>query len=576
MKLRVWWMSIVAAWLVACGGGNSNSDSGGTADSSASGTTDTTVGGNSGNNTANGYQAGPGPQGGATLYSGFRSSKKLVLHQRSTIAITPASFRDRLTTMEAAIDAFDGVFLKMPTASDAVMRNTALAAATIATDLAPLYALKPTKLKYNFAMVTVKNDLDPFDDWTTVLANFSNLAKVARDAGLVGIVIDNEDLGGLRANYPYDVKVQTKSADEYRAQTQAVSKRIMQAITAEFPDAVVVVLRGPAGAEPKAPANLVNCESRDPANAAFQVVGATCGDNPTVLLGPFFAGFVEGNGARSLVVDGGTDYGLRTAEQFSGSATWRKTTIAQASTGSAFMSPVLRGAWPAVSVSFGVRELDGARGNLLPNVSSLFAATLSGAMQSSNHFAWASFDVTDMTKVGAGNEWAAAARSGKAAGLSTSTRLASAAAGSGTGLMAQYFAQTDESELLQTIVDATVDFEWNTVGPTHTILGETKDNFSVVWTGYIEAPANGMYTFVSSTDDGMTVTVDGTRVVDRFFYQGESEQVGMSIALEAGKRYPITIHWFQGNGGAAAHVWWIAPGAMTKALLPANRLYPVY
>ena len=35
------------------------------------------------------------------------------------------------------------------------------------------------------------------------------------------------------------------------------------------------------------------------------------------LLGPFFAGFVEGKGARSLLVDGGTDYGLRTAEQFS-------------------------------------------------------------------------------------------------------------------------------------------------------------------------------------------------------------------------------------------------------------------
>jgi hypothetical protein len=34
------------------------------------------------------------------------------------------------------------------------------------------------------------------------LANVGALARVARDAGLVGFVIDNESLGGLRVNYP--------------------------------------------------------------------------------------------------------------------------------------------------------------------------------------------------------------------------------------------------------------------------------------------------------------------------------------------------------------------------------------
>lgn len=128
------------------------------------------------------------------------------------------------------------------------------------------------------------------------------------------------------------------------------------------------MLRGPAGGEPRAPADIVNCESRDPANAEFFLTGTPCGDNVAALLGPFFGGFVEGNGTRSLIVDGGTDCGLRTSEQFTGSATWRKTTIATSATGSAFMSPALRGAWPTVKASFGVRDFDGARGNLLPNV----------------------------------------------------------------------------------------------------------------------------------------------------------------------------------------------------------------
>ena len=382
MATRLWLGVVMGAVVAACGGG--------------SGTT-----GSSTDNRSS-YHVGPGPQGGSALYSQFRSGKKLVLHQRQLIAVTPASLRDRLATMETTLGAFDGVFLRLPTTGDKIATATPVAASAIATDLQPLYALKPAQLKYNFAVVPMQHDLDAFDDWSPVIANFMALAKVARDAGLVGIVIDDEAYSGLRANYPHGLKFPNRTLQDYRAQTQLVGKKIMQAIVAEFPDAAVVVLRGAAGADPATPVHLVNRES-----------------DTAQLLGPFFAGFVEAKVASSLLVDGGTDYGLRTAEQFDGSAAWRRTGLPSAATNSVFISDDVRAAWPtAVNISFGLRELDGAHGNLLPNDTTLWASTVLTALRSTDTFVWASFDLTDLTQATASNPWVAAATRAKLAAAS--------------------------------------------------------------------------------------------------------------------------------------------------------------
>ncbi len=532
---------VALAMLSGCGGGGgSNSGSSG-----AAAAADTTS-----------YPAGPGPLGGASLYSDFRGGRKLALHQRGVIAVTPAKLRDSLASMEAALDAFDGVFLRLPTTGDAVTRNSALAASAIAADLEPLYALRPAKLRFNFAVMTMRHDLDPFDDWTTALHNVTNLARVARDAGLVGIVVDNEDVAGLRVNYPYDVKFASNTLEQYQAQMQRVGQKIMEAIVTEWPDAVVVVLRGPAGAEPASPASLVNREV-----------------DSAQLLGSFFAGFVAGKGPRALAVDGGTDYGLRTAEQFAASRDWRKNGLVSAATDCAFIAEGLRSVWPGtVNISHGVRELDGSHGNLLANDPTLWASTLRAALENADTLVWASFDLSDLTKATAAAPWPTAARRAKAAAGTPGAHLGSTAPGSGTGLMAQYYAQIDETELTQTLVDGTVDFVWSGTGPINTILGQT-DDFSVVWTGYLEAPVTGTYTIFGTTDDGMQIFIGGVAVVDAFYYQAPTEHVG-TIDLVAGMRYPIKIRYFQGGGETEAHVAWQPPGGSRQAI-PATQLYPV-
>ena len=542
MNNKIWAVVVTSALVVACGGGSSGS--GGS--------------GGSGDDGSGAYAAGLGPQGGAALYSDFRTGKKLILHQRGLIAVSPATLRDKLATMETTLTAYDGVFLRLPATGDLLTTAAAVKASAIATDLEPLYALRPTRLKYNFAVMPIQRDLDVFDDWSIPLANIGALAKVARDAGLVGIVVDNESLAGFRGNYPYDLKFPNRTIEDYRAQTQVIGRKIMQAIVAEFPDAAIVVLRGAAGADPDSPANLVNREF-----------------DSAQLIGPFFAGFVEGKGggARALLVDGGTDYGLRTAEQFIAAAAWRRTGLPAATTTSSFISDTVRAAWPtAVNVAFGVRELDGARGNLLPNWPMLFANTLVQSLRASDTFVWASFDLTDMTQAAATEPFVAAAAQARVAAATPTGTLASAAPASGTGLLAQYYSLIDESELAQTLVDPVIDNVWSGTGPINTILEGQNDNFSVVWTGYVEAPVTGTYTFFGTTDDGMQILIGGVAVVDAFYDQAPTEHAG-TIDLVAGQRYPIKIRNFQGGGETEAHVSWQPPGDV-KALLPTERMYP--
>ena len=150
--------------------------------------------------------------------------------------------------------------------------------------------------------------------------------------------------------------------------------------------------------------------------------------------------------------------------------------------------------------------------------------------------------------------------------------LASAAPGTGTGLLAQYFSMIDETELAQTRIDPVIDNVWSGTGPLNTMLEGQNDNFSVIWSGFIEAPVTGTYTFFGTTDDGMQIHIDGVAVVDAFYYQAPTEHAG-TIDLVAGQRYPIKIRNFQGGGETEAHVSWQTPGGV-KELLPFERMYP--
>lgn len=112
------------------------------------------------------------------------------------------------------------------------------------------------------------------------------------------------------------------------------------------------------------------------------------------------------------------------------------------------------------------------------------------------------------------------------------------------GLDATYFDNINFTGLQISCVDPTVNFDFGTNSP-HPNIG--PDTFSARWTGQIEAPATGLYTFTTRSDDGVRLLVDGMTLVDNFTDHGPTDDTG-TIALEAGKRYDIYLDYYENTG----------------------------
>ena len=76
---------------------------------------------------------------------------------------------------------------------------------------------------------------------------------------------------------------------------------------------------------------------------------------------------------------------------------------------------------------------------------------------------------------------------------------------------------------------------------------EVKGNIGLVMTGYLEVPADGIYTFALLSDDGSTLTLDGELLGDN---DGAHSSVEIIVqkAWKAGL-HPIEVRYFDCNGG---------------------------
>jgi hypothetical protein len=143
------------------------------------------------------------------------------------------------------------------------------------------------------------------------------------------------------------------------------------------------------------------------------------------------------------------------------------------------------------------------------------------------------------------------------------------AAGAGTGLAATYFDTATFGGATLARRDATVDFTWGLGSPA---AGIAADTFSVRWTGQVEAPFSGTYTFYTQSDDGVRLWVNGQPLVDNWTLHGSTENSG-TIVLTAGQRYPIRMEFFENTGAATAKLLWSST-SIAKVVVPVTRLYP--
>jgi hypothetical protein len=147
-----------------------------------------------------------------------------------------------------------------------------------------------------------------------------------------------------------------------------------------------------------------------------------------------------------------------------------------------------------------------------------------------------------------------------------SRRLLSA----GTGLTAQYYGDMNLSHLLMMRTDPTVDFN---LAPGHPpAAGLPSTHYSVRWTGQVQAPNSGTYTFSTLSDDGIRVTVDGKTIINDWSDHSARQDNG-SINLTGGQKYSIEVDYYQDGGSAVAELMWSGPKT-PKEIVPTADLFP--
>ncbi|HEX5685644.1 MAG TPA: PA14 domain-containing protein [Ideonella sp.] len=140
----------------------------------------------------------------------------------------------------------------------------------------------------------------------------------------------------------------------------------------------------------------------------------------------------------------------------------------------------------------------------------------------------------------------------------------------GTGLLGSYFNNRSLSGTPALTRTEAVDFNWATGSPG---TGVGSDNFSVRWTGTIEPTVSGVYTFQTVSDDGVRLSVNGTTLISNWTDHGSTTNTSGGISLTAGRRYTVTLEYYE-NGGYSEMRWrWRVPGSSSHVAVPANRLY---
>jgi hypothetical protein len=117
--------------------------------------------------------------------------------------------------------------------------------------------------------------------------------------------------------------------------------------------------------------------------------------------------------------------------------------------------------------------------------------------------------------------------------------------------------------------DEAVNFDWGEAAPAP---GVAPDFFSARWTGALEAPVTGSYTFSTVSDDGVRLWIDGRLVIDNWTDHPSTEDVSEPITLAAGRRYPVRLEFYENDGGAEVRLRWSYLGGPTTPI-PASRLF---
>ncbi|MFF1920570.1 glycoside hydrolase family 3 C-terminal domain-containing protein [Streptomyces sp. NPDC058221] len=127
------------------------------------------------------------------------------------------------------------------------------------------------------------------------------------------------------------------------------------------------------------------------------------------------------------------------------------------------------------------------------------------------------------------------------------------ASGSGNGLTGQFYNNTDLSgSPVLTKNTTSLDYNWDGASPGD---GVNSSNWSAKWTGTLKAPATGVYTFATNSDDGSRLVLDGKKLIDQWGDQAETTR-SASVNLTAGQSVPIEVDYYNKSQDSRLSLSW--------------------
>ena len=100
---------------------------------------------------------------------------------------------------------------------------------------------------------------------------------------------------------------------------------------------------------------------------------------------------------------------------------------------------------------------------------------------------------------------------------------------------------------------------------------ESSTSFSIKYSGKVKPLISGNYTFITNSDDGVRLWINGKKLIDNWENHGPTFDYA-SIELEGGKTYDLIMDYFQGGGEATIQLLW-ENSQLTKEIIPTKNLF---
>ena len=141
--------------------------------------------------------------------------------------------------------------------------------------------------------------------------------------------------------------------------------------------------------------------------------------------------------------------------------------------------------------------------------------------------------------------------------------------------------QSEKKQVHLMRVDPVIDFNWVRNSPGKPIV---EDHYTGTWTGYLEAPHTGKFTFEAEADDGVRIWIDDQLIIDKWGQSNSTTASGnvMSnldytvekgeIKLKSNKKYKIKVDYYEAVLNARMSLYW-SSDQISKQIVPQSQLF---